>query len=181
MPPPVTDEVLAARARKGDRQAAAEIVQRFYRSAHALATRMLRDADAARDAAQEAFVRALSKLEQFDPAYRFSAWLFKIVVNLVRDEMRRHGRVIVLDLEPDEPLGASSPPVERAAQVEDVARIRAEITDLPEGQRLAFLLHFQEGLNDREVAYALGISHQAARHKICRAASRLRARLKETL
>jgi RNA polymerase sigma-70 factor (ECF subfamily) len=139
---------------------------------------MLRNPESARDAAQEAFLRAFSRLDQFDGNHRFSAWLFKILVNVIRDEARR-GHLDPIDGEPDPSHAASPSPGEVIIREEEIEHVRMQIAALPAGMRLAVLLHFQEGLNGREVAYALGITHQAARLKICRGVARVRARLGE--
>src|SRR5258706_3029763 len=90
--PEDTDEALADRACRGDRAAEATLALRLYPGVHALASRLLRDPEAARDATQEAFVRAFSRLDQFDRSYRFSPWIFRILVNLIRAERLRSGR-----------------------------------------------------------------------------------------
>ncbi|HXX92829.1 MAG TPA: sigma-70 family RNA polymerase sigma factor [Planctomycetota bacterium] len=176
--PSESDEALAARARAGERPAEAALVRRLYPGVHALAARMLRNPEAARDAAQEAFLRAFSRLGQFDGAYRFSAWLFRILVNLIRDEARR-GRIPSIDADPDDSAASATSPSDAAIREEEVDRVRSQIAALPESLRLPVLLHFQEGLNGREVAYSLGITPLAARLKICRGVARLRARLEE--
>jgi RNA polymerase sigma-70 factor (ECF subfamily) len=173
-----TDEALAGRAFKGEADAQAALVRRLYPGVHTLALRMLRNPEAARDAAQETFLRAISRLEQFDGQHRFSAWLFRILVNLIRDEARRR-RLPSIDTDPDHTLALDPSPGDSIIREEEVDRVRSEIAMLPEGMRVALLLHFQEGLNGREVAYALGITHQAARLKICRAVAHIRARLQE--
>jgi RNA polymerase sigma-70 factor (ECF subfamily) len=176
--PTQSDEALASRASRGDREAEGALIRRLYPGVHALASRMLRNPESARDAAQEAFLRAFSRLDQFDGHHRFSAWLFKILVNVIRDEARR-GRTAPIDGEPDLSPGAAPSPGDVIIRQEEIENVRAHIAALPAGMRLAVLLHFQEGLNGREVAYALGITHQAARLKICRGIARVRARTGE--
>jgi len=172
------DEALAARALRGDREAEGVLIGRLYPGVHALASRMLRNPETARDAAQEAFLRAFSRLDQFDGSHRFSAWLFRILVNVIRDDARR-GKIASIDAEPDQQTSASPSPGEIMIREEDLAEIRAQIEALPEGLRLAVLLHYQLGLSGRDVAYALGITHQAARLKIWRGIAQVRAQLAE--
>ncbi len=176
---PETDEALAERALRGERAAESALAQRLYPGVHALASRLLRDPENARDATQEAFLRAFSRLEQFDRRHRFSAWLFRILVNLIRDEFRRSGRVPGPEPSGPEPVSAGPAPGDRLIREEDLGRLRSALDELPEETRLAILLYFQEGLNGREVAYALDLSHQAARLRICRGIAIVRARLVE--
>lgn len=179
--PPETDEALVERARRGGRDAETALVLRLYPGVHALASRLLRDPEAARDAAQETFLRTFSRLSQFDGQHRFSAWVFRILVNLIRDERRRPGRVVAADLSAEDWTAPAPPPAERAIREEDIRRARAALDELPEETRLAVLLHFQEGLNGREVGFALDLTHQAARLRICRGIALIRSRLTENL
>jgi len=172
-----TDEELVRRARLKDPEAERLLIHRLYPGVYSLCSRLIHDPELTRDATQEAFLRAFSKLDQFDGVHRFSAWVFKILVNLIRDLGRRKGRVVVMELEPDDWPCRLPLPVEAAIQAEAAVRVRAEIGKLPEHLRAALLLHFQEGFTGREVAYALGISHDAARLKISRAVAKLRQRM----
>lgn len=171
---PDSDEDLAERAQEGDREAKRLLILRLYPGVFTLADRLLRNGESARDATQEAFLRAFSRIHQYDGAHRFSAWIFKIVVNLIRDELRRGKRVVTADLQPDDWPSHDPLPVDAAIQEESCARVRSHVDRLPSEMRAALLLHFQEGLNGREIAYALGISYDAARLKISRAVAKLR-------
>jgi len=174
-----TDEDLVSRARGGDREAERVLIQRLYPGVHTLAARLLRGGGSAVDATQEAFLRAFSRLEQFDGNHRFSAWVFKILVNLIRDEFRRGTRVASAEIVPDDWPAHGPVPVEAAIREENFGRVRAELDRLPDDMRAALLLHFQEGLGGKEIAYALGITYDAARLKISRAVAKLRERLGE--
>ena len=172
-----TDEDLVRRVRLGDPEAERVLILRLYPGVYSLASRLIRDPELTRDATQEAFLRAFSKLHQYDEAHRFSAWVFKILVNLVRDLSRRKGRVISIELEPDDWPCHQPIPVDAVIREEDATRVRAEVERLPADMRVALVLHFQQGFNGREVAYALGITHVAARLKISRAIAKLRHRM----
>jgi RNA polymerase sigma-70 factor (ECF subfamily) len=174
-----TDEALAERARRGERDAESALVLRLYPGVLALALRLLRDVDLARDATQEAFLRAFSRIEQYDGEHRFSAWVFRILVNLIRDELRRPSRLVARSVTEEDWPAPAPPPAERVIREEDVLRARKAIDELPEETRLAVLLHFQEGLSGKEIGFALGLTHQAARLRICRGIAFVRARLSE--
>ena len=169
-----TDEDLAQRAREGGREAERLLILRLYPGVYTLADRLLHNSESARDAAQEAFLRAFSRLHQYDGAHRFSAWIFRILVNLIRDQRRRGSKVITAELKPDDWPSHEPIPVEAAIHEESCSRVKSQVERLPEDMRVALLLHFQEGLTGREVAYALGITYDAARLKISRAVAKLR-------
>jgi len=172
-----SDEDLVRRVRLGDREAERMLILRLYPGVYSLASRLIRDQDSTRDATQEAFLKAFSKLHQYDGTHRFSAWVFKILVNLVRDLARRKGRVIAMELDPDDWPCHAPIPVDAAIREEEADRVRCEVEKLPEAMRVALLLHFQEGFNGKEIAYALGITHDAARLKMSRAIAKLRQRM----
>lgn len=174
-----TDEDLAGRALEGEREAERVLILRLYPGVYSLADRLLRNSESARDATQEAFLRVFSRLHQYDGLHRFSAWVFKILVNLIRDEYRRGVRVVTADLKPDDWPSHDPFPVDAAIHEENCARVKVQIERLPEEMRAALLLHFQEGLTGREIAYTLGISYDAARLKISRAVAKLRQWLGE--
>jgi RNA polymerase sigma-70 factor, ECF subfamily len=97
---PDLDLVEACRAGHGD--AFDVLVRRHEARVVRLASRMLGDADAALDAAQEAFVKAWRALPRFAGESRFSTWLVRIVINQCRNDLRRrktvkHTRPLSLD------------------------------------------------------------------------------------
>ena len=76
-------------ARQGDKQAFGFLVQAYERPIFNLTYRMLGSAEEAEDAAQETFLRAYSRLNQYDPAMKFSTWLFSIANHHCIDRLRR--------------------------------------------------------------------------------------------
>lgn len=85
----LSDHDLVERARKGSEKAYRELLGRYQRPVFSLVYRMVRDREQAEDLAQETFVRVFNNLERYDPAYKFSSWIFKIATNLTIDWMRR--------------------------------------------------------------------------------------------
>jgi RNA polymerase sigma-70 factor (ECF subfamily) len=172
-----SDEDLVGRVRQGDRDAERVLILRLYPGVYTLALRMTHNPERARDATQETFLRAFSRMHQYDGIHRFSAWVFKILINFIRDGARRGNRVVTMELKPDDWPSDQPIPLDVAIREESSERVRREVEKLPEAMRVAILLHFQEGFNGREVGYALGISHAAARLKISRAMAKLRQRM----
>lgn len=80
---------LVTRARQGDETALTELYRLHERKAYNVAVRMLGNPWDAADATQEAFIKAFGALDQFRGEARFSTWLHRIVVNVVRDHLRR--------------------------------------------------------------------------------------------
>lgn len=76
------EQRLIALAVAGDRNAAAAFIRRHQGPLYAFMVRMTGRPDMAEDVVQEAFVRALTNLDRFDPRFRFSTWLFTIAKRL---------------------------------------------------------------------------------------------------
>jgi RNA polymerase sigma-70 factor (ECF subfamily) len=86
---PREDAEVVRRCLGGETEAFGEIVGRYETRIYATVYRILGDAEDARDIAQEAFLRAYSKLDTFKEGARFSTWLYTIALNLTRSELRK--------------------------------------------------------------------------------------------
>ena len=86
---PLTDHEVVVRAQKGSEKAYRELLDRYQRPVFSLIYRMVRDREQAEDLAQETFVRVFNHIDRYDPAYKFSSWIFKIATNLTIDWMRK--------------------------------------------------------------------------------------------
>ena len=87
--PGSADAEVVQKARAGDHQAFRVLVERYQGRAYGLALRVLRDEDAARDAVQDAFLKAYGSLDRFEGRSSFYTWLYRIVMNLCLDRKRR--------------------------------------------------------------------------------------------
>ena len=83
---------LVERAREGDDSAFTELVDLDGNMCYAIAFRILRDAERAQDAVQQAFLLAWRELPQLRDPERFGPWLHRLLVNACYDELRRHRR-----------------------------------------------------------------------------------------
>ena len=162
------------RALKGDPEARAELVQRHYGAVYSLAWKLVRHVETARDVAQEAFLRAFTRLDSHDPRFSFGAWVLKIASNHALDLLRQAGRWEPPPEEVEPPSPESI--LERG---EDIARVRRALDALPPDTRAALVLHLQEALPLREIAFVLDLSEHAVRNRIWRGLQKLRADLKE--
>lgn len=179
-----TDRRLVGAARSGDGAAFARLVDRHYVTLLASCQRMLADVDLARDAAQEATLRAMLGLDHLRDDARFGAWLVGIGLNVSRGLIGGRHRQISLDrLRHDglliEPR-VDADPVELIASSELAARVRAAIAALPAGQRQAVALFYIDGLTQAEAAEELQTRPGAIKTRLHKARRSLRASLKDT-
>ena len=83
------DHQLVERSRAGDVAAFEELVKRHQSRAYAIAYRLLGNREDAQEVAQEAFARAYFRLAEFRGTAQFRTWLYRILVNLATDLLRR--------------------------------------------------------------------------------------------
>jgi len=164
---------LATRARGGDRVAFGQLVERFAPQARRVARAVLQDPHDADDAAQDAFLAALMKLDQYDPRRPFGPWLMRIVANAATDRRRRRTVRQVEPLAPE--LTGGGPRPDREAEQSALGdRLRAALAELPERRRIAVVLFDVEGYSHAEIAQILGIPEGTVRSEVFHARRRLR-------
>jgi RNA polymerase sigma-70 factor, ECF subfamily len=171
-----------ARSRSGDVQAFNRLVIAHQDAAYGLALRMLKDGDAAADATQDAFISAFTRLHQFRGG-SFKAWLLRIVLNRVYDELRksqRHPTDSLETLGDDEdapilqiPSGGPSPE-EAALSAELMACIEAGLLVLPSDQRAAVILVDIQGMSYEETSEATGASLGTVKSRVSRGRQAMR-------
>lgn len=170
------EAVLVARVVAGDRAAFGILVERYAGVARRVARAVLGNAEDADDAAQDAMLSALLKLDQYDPRRPFGPWLLRIVANAATDRRRRR---TVRRTEPlDVGLTAGGPrpdtTMERRALGE---RLRQALAELPERRRIAVVLFDVEGYSHAEIAAMLGLPEGTVRSEVFHARRRLRVLL----
>jgi RNA polymerase sigma factor (sigma-70 family) len=169
------DADLVREARRGCKEAMAELLRRHWGTAVLLAGRVLGSPDLARDAAQEAAVAAMTDLERLRSPDRFGAWFCGIALNVSR-RWRRQLQSEVPGLGPDV-ASVSADPAEAAESADTAARVRGAIAALADGQQEAVRLFYLQGLSHREMAAELGISIGAVKARLHQARVALAPRL----
>src|SRR2546425_6179267 len=170
------ETALVARALAGDRAAFGVLVERYAAPARRVARAVLADPDDADDAAQDALLAALVKLQQYDPRRPFGPWLMRIVANAATDRRRRRS---VRRAEPLDPalVGGGPRPDAAAVQSELGDRLRAALAELPERRRTAVVLFDVQGYSHAAIAGLLGVPEGTVRSEVFHGRRRLRALL----
>ncbi len=142
-------------------------IPNLRRYAHAL----LRDRDSADDLVQDCLERALSRRHLWRGDGPVRAWMFRILLNLHRDGLRRSPRrhLVAVDTLPKEPSG----PAPQEAHM-DLREVQDAIGRLPEDQRRALLLVALEGMRLSEAAAILDIPEGTLVSRLGRARAALR-------
>lgn len=177
------DGLLVGEARRGDREAFAELVHRHERRVYGLVFRMVRDHSDADDLAQEVFLTAFKSIAAFRQRASFSTWVYRIAVNLsltfLKRKRREKGRaefredLVVGGTE----RGLSVSPEDRSTMNELQSRIDEAVDALPDHFRASFLLVAAEGLSHADAAEVLGCSENTVSWRMHKARKLLRARL----
>jgi RNA polymerase sigma-70 factor (ECF subfamily) len=172
----LTDAILVERARRGDAAAFESLVREHYRAAYAVALGVLGSAMDAEDACQDAFIKALERLDEIRNPERFGAWLSQIVRNRARN---LHSYRRVRSAQPLDTVSAAGPenPGSDTARSELRDRLESALQALNDRQREVVLLHDLEGWKHREIAVALEISEGMSRQHLFHARRILRERL----
>jgi RNA polymerase sigma-70 factor, ECF subfamily len=185
------DAEAVARARRGDHEAFRVLVERYQGRAYALAVRVLRDPERARDAVQEAFLKAYAALDRFEGRSGFYTWLYRLVYNLCIDLLRRDrtGGQVEWDEEVARGVaaGADLGAVGAGSELADPARAchRAELREalaraiesLPEAARRTLLLREVDGSSYEEIARVLGVPKGTVMSRLFYARRRVREEL----
>jgi RNA polymerase sigma-70 factor (ECF subfamily) len=187
--PPIDDGALAHRLRAGDGEAYEAFVRAHIEPMLAVARRILRHEEDARDAVQEAFISAFKAVAGFDGRSRLSTWLHRIVVNAALQRLRSRNRKpeqSIEDLLPHFGLDEHqepSPAAWREGPPSELHRkelrelVRHQIDRLPETYRVVLVLRDLEGYDTEETARLLGASCAVVKTRLHRARQALRTLL----
>lgn len=176
-------------AQQGDRDAFDHLVRNHDRGVLKLAMNLLRSSEDARDAYQEAFLKAYRNLGSFRFDCSFGTWIHKIASNVCFDQLRRR-RVrtevpsVVTTFEGEIDRTETAPEVRALGDPERILRNRqierrigTALEDLSPRERMIFELRHYDGLRLRKIGQITGTTEEAARNCLFRATRKLRAAL----
>ena len=165
---------LVDRAKRGDEEAFDSLARSVGDRCMAIASWVLRDVDLAEDAVQSALVRAWRELRTLRDAYRFEAWLHRILINECYAEARRRTRwsakIRLLPLDDRVETGG-------ILSVDDSDQLERAFRRLSVEQRSVLVFHHYLGLPLPELAKRLGIPLGTAKSRLRLATGALRASL----
>jgi RNA polymerase sigma factor (sigma-70 family) len=177
------DADLVMRARAGDKECFAALLERHLPLLRRVCRRVLGTSDGLDDVAQEAALQALLGLDSLRNPRQFGPWLAGIGLNVARRSFRKGeawsydalmgGRLM------SEPVEDGPGPLELVEAAELSRTIRAAVADLPPGQRAAVLLVYLSGLSYRETAAALGVEVGTVKTRLHKGRHRLQQHLRD--
>lgn len=171
---------LVLKCQAGEARFFEPLVRAFEAEAVRIARALLGDGDAARDAAQEAFLKAFRALHQFDAARSFRPWFLQILRNQCRDELRSRrarDRIEVRDATSHGSAIAGQADVRDQARRDASDMIRRGLARLDDAEREIIVLKDLIGLSYAEIAEQLDIPEGTVASRLHHARGALRAAL----
>ena len=167
------EERLLVEAAQKDPAKFAALYDIHFERVYAFVARRMRERDRAEDLTSEVFHKALANLKSYTwTGAPFAAWLFRIAVNAVSDQLKRSARENVNVDDPPEPSGG---PEQEGAEAR--ARLFRLVEKLPSEQRCVIFERFVEQRSIREIAQQLGKSEGAVKQLQFRALEKLRSQV----
>lgn len=184
MPEPLSETI--RRAQAGDQAAIASLVAEQQRYVYSIAMTITKDPADAADLTQDALIRFIRAIGSYRGETKLSTWLYRLVVNLGIDRMRRRGAPPIrlddegvdVDVVSDDPIDDVAAVAERA---EEAQIVRAAVAKLPDAQRLALTLHYFEDQRYEDIAEVMGVPLNTVKSHIRRGKERLAVLLRPKL
>ena len=182
------EPALIRRAQSGDRTAFDVLVRRYDREVLRLALKVVGSPEEATDLYQEAFLKVYRSISRFRFESAFSTWLYRVVMNVCLDHLRRQksrnevqppeseaGEPEFFHTVADDRPGLNPDQALRAKEIK--RRIGAALERLSPRERLVFELKHYQGLRLRAIGELCGTSEETAKNCLFRATQKLRFNL----
>lgn len=162
---------LVDEARQGSKQAFGELVMRYERRLIRVILQFVKSVELAEDLAQETFLKAYERLDQFDPARRFGPWLFRIGVNQTLDHLRRQKRrgwwLLFTDHRSEKQPDPATADPRQALDLQQ--EVEAVLDQIPENYRVVLMLRDLQNFSSSEIASMLGRTEATIRWRLAEA------------
>lgn len=178
----MSDALIVRQAQQGETAAYDELVRRYQAVAFRTAWLMLGDADEARDATQNGFLKAWLSIERVDATRPFQPWLLTIVANEARNRRRSRGRWLARMLPEDkvELLAETGPTLEQTIEAQnDAGIVLTHLAAMDEPDRMTLWCRYVLELSEQETAAVMACAVGTVKSRTHRAMQRLRSRLQD--
>jgi len=182
----MTESVLIDKSISGDLDSFEKLISKYQVYAYNIAFRMMKNPEDAKDASQEAFIKVFKNIKKFNSNSSFSTWLYRIVINTCKDELRKKTENVSLD-EKNEEFEIVSDNNDEYNPVISYERkyvkntINEAIKKLPINNRSVLILRDIQGYSYEEIASIENVSIGTVKSRINRARKSLRDILKMEL
>lgn len=169
---------------RGKTQYFSRLIDNYKHMIYNVAYRMSNNSQEAEDIAQETFLRAFQSLAHFNPAYKFSTWLYQIALNITRDRLKKreiHPYSLDAPIEseeaessPLEPADFTHNPEQIITQREEAELIQKAINSLPLKYREVIILRHIQDLSYIEISHILKLPESTVKIRLFRAREQLK-------
>jgi RNA polymerase sigma-70 factor (ECF subfamily) len=172
--PRTTDSLLMRRIGRGDKDALADLYDRYAPVMLALARRILVDADEAEDLLHHVFVEVMRQADRYDPSRgTVRAWLITKTRSRAIDRLRSRQRTQALN------AVITADASEHQLELSERIGVRMSLGHLPEHMRAVLALMYYEGRTASEIATCLDVPVGTVKSRLSRATAKLRGLLTE--
>lgn len=167
-------DLLGARIRDGNREAAAELVDVYYEQIFLFMRRLGHSCQVSEDLTQESFLQAWKHIGQLREGKALNSWLYRIASNVSKLYWRRHkGKETVgfdrIDLQDNGEAGS-----DKTESYEELDRLKNAVGRLPLRLRQAIVLHYMQHLTIADAAEVAGVREGTFKSRLNRALKTLR-------
>ena len=155
-----SDEVLAHAVGEGNTQAFNELMRRYEEKLLRYGRRFLARQEDVEDAVQDVFLRTYTNIRSFNPAYRFSPWIYRIAHNVFVNVLRKnaHRSFAFIDFDTFiSPLGAEEEMLSESERASLRASLERGLLKIDPKYREVLILHYFDELSYDEIAEVLHI------------------------
>ncbi|NPA33725.1 MAG: RNA polymerase sigma factor [Chlorobi bacterium] len=174
-----TEQEIIKGCQKGDPEAQETLYKMLAPKLYAVCITYLKNKEDAADVLQEAFIKIFTKIDMYKKNGSIEAWARKITINTIIDFIRKRKSTteFIEAIDPGEvEISSQLPGIIEQLEAKELQEI---IQQLPEGARVAFLMHAVEGYSHEEIAKELGISIGTSKSQVARARKLLQKMIKE--
>ncbi len=183
----LTDSTVVQRVLEGEKELFEILLRRYNQRVFRVVRSYIASEDDIPDIMQDAYVKAYTKLEQFNNQASFSTWLIRIAINEALQHLRKNKRQLtnygkterlenVFQLADANQMN----PEQRTIKIETRALVEQAVDRLPEKYRVVFVLQQIEGLTNPEIAECLKLSVSNVKVRLHRAKKLLKEELFKT-
>ena len=168
----------------GDQAAFKWLVENYQQRVFSLAFRIICNDEEARDITQESFVKVWQKIESFNEELSFFSWLYKIVTNCAIDKLRvkKRYKYVSLDQNTENQISYDFNDLDKELDNKEMGQlINALVDELPEKQRLIFVMRDLQRFSSKETEETLNLSDTAVKSNLYYARINIRNKLLELM
>lgn len=163
------DTEIIRRCQKGDEEAFKNLVERYQSKAIWIAYQMVNNYEEARDISQEAFIRVYRSINKFNLMSNFYTWLYRIVVNLCIDHLRKNkNRTRPISTENIGEICDEKTNEDSLEKMELLQKIYKVLNQIPPKYKAILILRDIESYDCKEVANILNCNHNTIRWRLFR-------------